>query len=160
MVKEFAIGLLFSAGDAGAIYVDPSLDITAEVIKRFDTAMAVKAGGVREARLRRQRRSLRRRGACAVNAEARSTTGGAACRSAGDTEANATRACARKTVAPDRADGRGKRAEAYVLPSALIPLPCQILSFEYSDPTVSYRPLCTPRPSLLSPPVAAGRWRR
>jgi outer membrane protein len=44
MVKELAIGLLFSAGDAGAIYVDPSLDITAEVIKRFDTAMASPAG--------------------------------------------------------------------------------------------------------------------
>ena len=40
MVKELAIGLLFSAGDAGAIYVDPSLDITAEVIKRFDSAPA------------------------------------------------------------------------------------------------------------------------
>ena len=38
MVKELAIGLLFSYGDAGAIYVDPSLDITAEVIKRFDTS--------------------------------------------------------------------------------------------------------------------------
>jgi outer membrane protein len=37
VVKELAIGLLFSAGDAGAIYVDPSLDITAEVIKRFDS---------------------------------------------------------------------------------------------------------------------------
>jgi outer membrane protein len=42
MVKELAIGLLFSAGDAGAIYVDPSLDITGEVIKRFDAAMASK----------------------------------------------------------------------------------------------------------------------
>ena len=40
LVKELAIGLLFSAGDAGAIYVDPSLDITGEVIKRFDAAMA------------------------------------------------------------------------------------------------------------------------
>jgi outer membrane protein len=38
VVKELAIGLLFSAGDAGAIYVDPSLDITAEIIKRFDSA--------------------------------------------------------------------------------------------------------------------------
>ena len=38
LVKELAIGLLFSAGDAGAIYVDPSLDITPEVIKRFDSA--------------------------------------------------------------------------------------------------------------------------
>ncbi len=37
VVKELAIGLLFSAGDAGAIYVDPSLDITGEIIKRFDS---------------------------------------------------------------------------------------------------------------------------
>ena len=37
VVKELAIGLLFSAGDAGAIFVDPSLDITGEVIKRFDS---------------------------------------------------------------------------------------------------------------------------
>jgi outer membrane protein len=37
MIKELAIGLLFSAGDAGAIYMDPSLDITPEVIKRFDS---------------------------------------------------------------------------------------------------------------------------
>ena len=50
MVKELAIGLLFSAGDAGAIYVDPSLDITAEVIKRFDTAMSSKpAAGAKPA---------------------------------------------------------------------------------------------------------------
>jgi outer membrane protein len=47
VVKELAIGLLFSAGDAGAIYVDPSLDITAEVIKRFDTAMASKPAGAK-----------------------------------------------------------------------------------------------------------------
>jgi outer membrane protein len=38
MIKELAIGLLFSASDAGAIYMDPSLDITPEVIKRFDAA--------------------------------------------------------------------------------------------------------------------------
>ena len=43
MVKELAIGLLFSYGDAGAIYVDPSLDITGEVIKRFDTSKPVPA---------------------------------------------------------------------------------------------------------------------
>jgi outer membrane protein len=50
MVKELAIGLLFSAGDAGAIYVDPSLDITGEVIKRFDAAMAAKpAAGAKPA---------------------------------------------------------------------------------------------------------------
>jgi Skp family chaperone for outer membrane proteins len=38
LVKELAIGLLFSAAEAGAIYVDPSLDITPEVIKRFNAA--------------------------------------------------------------------------------------------------------------------------
>jgi outer membrane protein len=38
VVKELAIGLLFSYGDAGAIFIDPSLDITPEVIKRFDAA--------------------------------------------------------------------------------------------------------------------------
>jgi outer membrane protein len=43
LVKELAIGLLFSAGDAGAIYVDPSLDITPEVIKRFDAGGGAKA---------------------------------------------------------------------------------------------------------------------
>jgi outer membrane protein len=43
VVKELAIGLLFSAGDAGAIYVDPSLDITGEVIKRFDSGKYVAA---------------------------------------------------------------------------------------------------------------------
>jgi outer membrane protein len=42
IVKELAIGLLFSAGDAGAIYVDPSLDITGEVIKRFDATATTK----------------------------------------------------------------------------------------------------------------------
>lgn len=44
LVKELGVGLLFSAGDAGAIYIDPSLDITPEVIKRFDAASAAKAG--------------------------------------------------------------------------------------------------------------------
>jgi outer membrane protein len=43
MVKELGVGLLFSAGDAGAIYIDPSLDITPEVIKRFDAASANKS---------------------------------------------------------------------------------------------------------------------
>jgi outer membrane protein len=38
LVKELAIGLLFSAAEAGAIYVDPSLDVTGEVIKRFNAA--------------------------------------------------------------------------------------------------------------------------
>ena len=44
LVKELGVGLLFSLGDAGAIYVDPSLDITPEVIKRFDAASTAKAG--------------------------------------------------------------------------------------------------------------------
>jgi Skp family chaperone for outer membrane proteins len=43
LVKELGVGLLFSMGDAGAIFVDPSLDITLEVIKRFDAASAAKA---------------------------------------------------------------------------------------------------------------------
>jgi len=43
MIKDLAIGLLFSASDAGAIYMDPSLDITPEVIKRFDAAKPVAA---------------------------------------------------------------------------------------------------------------------
>jgi outer membrane protein len=38
VVKELGVGLLFSAGDAGAIFIDPSLDITSDVIKRFDAA--------------------------------------------------------------------------------------------------------------------------
>src|SRR5215213_9372986 len=38
VVKELGVGLLFSAGDAGAIFIDPSLDITGDVIKRFDAA--------------------------------------------------------------------------------------------------------------------------
>ena len=42
LVKELGVGLLFSMGDAGAIFVDPSLDITPEVIKRFDAASASK----------------------------------------------------------------------------------------------------------------------
>jgi outer membrane protein len=42
LVKELGVGLLFSMGDAGAIFVDPSLDITPEVIKRFDAAIAAK----------------------------------------------------------------------------------------------------------------------
>jgi len=43
LVKELGVGLLFSMGDAGAIFVDPSLDITAEVIKRFDAASVARA---------------------------------------------------------------------------------------------------------------------
>jgi outer membrane protein len=45
LVKELGVGLLFSMGDAGAIFVDPSLDITPEVIKRFDAASAAKPAG-------------------------------------------------------------------------------------------------------------------
>lgn len=42
LIKELGVGLLFSMGDAGAIYVDTSLDVTSEVIKRFDVAMAAR----------------------------------------------------------------------------------------------------------------------
>jgi Skp family chaperone for outer membrane proteins len=42
IVKELGIGLLFSAGDAGAIFIDPSLDITPEIIKRFDSSATAK----------------------------------------------------------------------------------------------------------------------
>ena len=44
VVKELGIGLLFSAGDAGAIFIDPTLDITGDVIKRFDVAKPAAAG--------------------------------------------------------------------------------------------------------------------
>ena len=44
LVRELGVGLLFSMGDAGAIFVDPSLDITLEVIKRFDAASTAKPG--------------------------------------------------------------------------------------------------------------------
>jgi outer membrane protein len=42
VVKEMNVGLLFSAGDAGAVFIDPSLDITPEIIKRLDAASAAK----------------------------------------------------------------------------------------------------------------------
>jgi outer membrane protein len=45
LVKELSIGLLFSAADAGVIFVDPSLDITGEVIKRFDASKPAAAVG-------------------------------------------------------------------------------------------------------------------
>ena len=38
VVTEKGIHLLFSARDAGLVFVDPGLDLTAEVIKRFDAA--------------------------------------------------------------------------------------------------------------------------
>jgi outer membrane protein len=49
LVRELTIGLLFSVGDAGAIYVDPSLDITVEVIKRFDAAKPAPAAAAKPA---------------------------------------------------------------------------------------------------------------
>jgi outer membrane protein len=39
-VKAQGISVLFSIGDAGVIYVEPGLDITAEIVKRFDAASA------------------------------------------------------------------------------------------------------------------------
>jgi outer membrane protein len=49
VVKELAIGLLFSWSDAGAIFVDPSLDVTAEVMKRFDSAKPASTSGAKPA---------------------------------------------------------------------------------------------------------------
>ena len=123
LVKELAIGLLFSAGDAGAIYVDPSLDITGEVIKRFDSgkyAAAAKpaAGADREAGPARLRRPSR--GACAT----RSAAGDAA----RDAEAagSALREAVGAAPSGQRADGRWQiaaRPACSCLPSAICHLP-------------------------------------
>jgi outer membrane protein len=40
IVKAQGISVLFSITDAGVIFVDPGMDITADVIKRFDAASA------------------------------------------------------------------------------------------------------------------------
>ena len=40
MVKEMGLSILFSIADAGVVYVEPELDITVQVMKRFDAAMA------------------------------------------------------------------------------------------------------------------------
>jgi outer membrane protein len=38
VVQERGLSILFSQADAGIVWADPSLDLTAEVIKRFDAA--------------------------------------------------------------------------------------------------------------------------
>ena len=38
MVAERGTQILFSQADAGIVWADPALDITADVIKRFDAA--------------------------------------------------------------------------------------------------------------------------
>lgn len=43
VVKDLALNFIFSVGDAGLIFWDPAADVTAEVIKRFDSAMATTA---------------------------------------------------------------------------------------------------------------------
>jgi Skp family chaperone for outer membrane proteins len=43
VVQEKGIQILFSHRDAGIVYVDPGLDLTAEVIKRFDAATGTQA---------------------------------------------------------------------------------------------------------------------
>lgn len=43
VVKDLALNFMFSVGDAGLIFWDPAADVTAEVIKRFDSAMATTA---------------------------------------------------------------------------------------------------------------------
>lgn len=43
VVKDLALNFMFSVGDAGLIFWDPAADVTVEVIKRFDSAMATTA---------------------------------------------------------------------------------------------------------------------
>lgn len=40
VVKDLALNFVFSVGDAGLIFWEPQADITLEVVKRFDSAMA------------------------------------------------------------------------------------------------------------------------
>jgi Skp family chaperone for outer membrane proteins len=43
VVSEKGIQMLFSARDAGIVYADPGLDLTADVIRRFDAAAGTPA---------------------------------------------------------------------------------------------------------------------
>ena len=45
VVNERKITILFSSADAGIVFADPGLDLTADVIKRFDAAAAPRSGG-------------------------------------------------------------------------------------------------------------------
>ena len=42
LATEKGLYAIFSVGDAGAMYVHPGLDLTAEVVKRLDAAPAAK----------------------------------------------------------------------------------------------------------------------
>ena len=44
VVSERKITILFSQADAGIVFADPGLDLTADVIKRFDAATAPRRG--------------------------------------------------------------------------------------------------------------------
>ena len=44
VVNERKITIMFSSADAGIVFADPALDLTADVIKRFDAAAAPAAG--------------------------------------------------------------------------------------------------------------------
>ena len=44
-MNERKITILFSQADAGIVYADPGLDLTADVIKRFDAAAPSAAPG-------------------------------------------------------------------------------------------------------------------
>jgi outer membrane protein len=44
VAEEKGLQLLFSAADSGLVWADPGLDLTAEVIKRFDSAPSAAAG--------------------------------------------------------------------------------------------------------------------
>lgn len=43
VVQERGLSILFSQADAGIVWADPALDVTADVIKRFDSAPATTA---------------------------------------------------------------------------------------------------------------------
>jgi Skp family chaperone for outer membrane proteins len=43
VVKDLGLNFMFSVGDAGLIFWEPAADVTPEVVKRFDSAMATSA---------------------------------------------------------------------------------------------------------------------
>ena len=160
LVKELGVGLLFSMGDAGAIFMDPSLDITLEVIKRFDAASAAKPGAP---------------AAGAPAARAPDATGGRRAKARGPRDARADRtrcgACARAWSATrsgqalrGRGQGQGAKGKSTrdargICLSPLTPRPFQVI-YLHRVHHVHHRHPRTPRPPLLPPSVAAGRRHR
>ena len=158
VVKELAIGLLFSAGDAGAIYVDPSLDITGEVIKRFDSGKYSTAAKPAAAPTAKPAATGEARGSRAANG--RSPPPPRRHRRRLRPRRRNPRRRAREAVAPRRSRGKGQRAEGKRSrdPCPLAPLPFS--PFGYSVPTVSIDipvlldRLCYRHPSVLVDAVA------